>query len=55
MNAEQLAWDMYFANLVAMQFHPRNVITSVDETLKDCEHLANKMMEIRRKNTCQHG
>jgi len=48
-----LAWDMFFANLVGIQYHPANP----SETRLDLEHLgrvADLMLKERSKR-CQSG
>ena len=51
---EKTAWDMYFASICAIRFHPKNVPPG--ETLDEDElheidfaaHVADEMLRIRR-------
>lgn len=44
---DQMAWDMYFANLVGIQYHPANPIES-RQPLEDLADIVDKMMEVRQ-------
>jgi len=56
MDTRQMAWDMYFANLVAMQMHPGNRASLKDvparDTIQACAHVADIML-IERSLRCQ--
>lgn len=43
---EQLAWDVFFANVVAMQLHPG---FRAEPDLARCGYLADRMLMERRK------
>ena len=46
---DQLAWDMFFANLVGIQYHPANPIES-RQPLEELADIVDRMMEVR---TCR--
>jgi len=48
MDSDQLAWDMFFANVVAMQYHPRNPVES-RQSLSDLAAIADQMLVERNK------
>lgn len=55
-NYRQLAWDMYFSNLVAIQFHPANheKTGDVEVIINNCAAIADQML-VRRDKQCLHG
>lgn len=53
MDSDQIAWDMFFANLVGIQYHPANPIES-RQSLSDLADIVDQMMEERQKR-CLFG
>lgn len=52
---EQLAWDMFFANLMAMQYHPgykNHELT--DQVIERTASIADAMILERRKRHARH-
>lgn len=46
---EKIAWDMYFASVTAMQFHPRNnALEHPRDIALQCAYIADAMLELRR-------
>lgn len=48
---DKTAWDLYFANLTAMRFHPKNDAHTRDlvPVIAWCAHIASKMVEQRNR------
>lgn len=44
---EEVAWAMYFAGIVAFQYHPRNE-PAERMPIKDCATVADQMLEEHR-------
>jgi len=51
---EMFAWDVYFANIVAIRLHPRNDAQDPYDIISFAAHIADKMIDCRRQR-CQHG
>lgn len=51
METSQLAWDMFFANLVGIQYHPANPV-SARQPLHELAAIADLML-IERNKRCQ--
>lgn len=51
MDTYQLAWDMFFANLVAIQYHPGNP-AKLRMSLEDLADITDEMMKVRA-NRCR--
>lgn len=49
LDPDQMAWDMFFANLVGIQYHPANPIES-RQPLEELADIVDLMMEVR---TCR--
>ncbi len=52
MNDDDLIWDMYFAGICAMQFHPKNHENYInnEQTLVDyCSEVADTMLAKRKE------
>jgi len=51
MNPEdQITWDMFFAGIVSMQYHPRATLNGAKvRTIKECAEIADEMLIERNK------
>lgn len=43
---DQMAWDMFFANLVGIQYHPANP-PECRQSLEELADIVDRMMEVR--------
>ncbi len=50
---EKTAWDIYFAGVVAMQYHPGYTVEK-KLSLLECAEVANSMVEQRKKSCLGH-
>jgi len=48
MDFDQMAWDIFFANIVGIQYHPANPIES-RQSLEELADIADRMMAERNK------
>jgi len=55
MNDRQVAWDMYFASVMAMSLHPgakRDTDYAGPQTVAECAKLADEMLKERDERQC---
>lgn len=50
MNEDQKTWDIFFASVCSIQFHPRNEITNYVATIAKSALIADLMIEERKKH-----
>jgi hypothetical protein len=53
---KQIAWDMYFASVTSMQYHPRATLNGAKvRTIEECAKVADEMLvERKKRNNNEH-
>lgn len=57
MNEQMTVWDLYFAGIASIRFHPKNDCSdkSPEAEVALAAEVADMMMEAREARKCQHG